>query len=172
MAYHSWKPGNRKFYLMFHSLHIPPTRDLGPGVITMLMYLKSKEDSIFINWMTISYFKYNYVLCRNVNLSQDCLSQLAHLYPLIAPHACFSKQCTCIKNSYLFFIGMEEKCITWGESLKSSTFILRPPFPFHRVGVTSQNRTSTHLGKVPGQVPTITKGTLVRFGNVCLAQFM
>ena len=39
--------GNKKFYSMSHSLHIPPALDLGPGVIIMLMHLKSKEDSFF-----------------------------------------------------------------------------------------------------------------------------
>ena len=40
---------------------------------------------------------------------------------------------------------------------------ITPPVPFHRVGVTSQNRTSTHLGKAPGQVPAVLP---LRFG-VC-----
>ena len=47
LAYHSWRPGNRDFYLMSHSMQLPPARDLGPGVI-ILQYLKSKEDSIFV----------------------------------------------------------------------------------------------------------------------------
>ena len=40
-------PGNRNFYLMSHSIQLPPARDLGPGVI-ILQYLKSKEDSICV----------------------------------------------------------------------------------------------------------------------------
>ena len=46
-SYHSWRPGNRNFYLMSHSIQLPPARDLGPGVI-ILQYLKSKEDSICV----------------------------------------------------------------------------------------------------------------------------
>ena len=60
---------------------------------------------------------------------------------------------------FFFFFFMEEKCMTWLESLKTSTFLCRPLFRPHDspwVGVLkSQNRTSTHLGSVPGRVPTV-----------------
>ena len=50
------------FFFFFFFNNVPlstlsPARDLGPGVIILLQYLKSKEDSIFFYWMTISFFK-------------------------------------------------------------------------------------------------------------------
>ena len=38
--------------------------------------------------------------------------------------------CVCFGFSFVFFC-MEEKCMTWRESLKPSTFILRPIFRLH-----------------------------------------